>query len=77
MRLAFPAVVAPAATPRAIVLTLNAAFVRALRSPDVVERFAQSGIETVGSTPDAFRARMQAETARWMRLAKIAGIPRQ
>jgi tripartite-type tricarboxylate transporter receptor subunit TctC len=70
-------IVAPAATPRAIVATLNAAFMRALRSPDIVERFAQSGIDTVGSTSEEFRAHMQSETARWQRLAKIAGIAKQ
>jgi tripartite-type tricarboxylate transporter receptor subunit TctC len=70
-------VVAPAATPRAVVLALNSAFVRVLRSPEIVERFAQSGIDTVGSTPEAFRAHMQSETVRWQRLAKIAGIAKR
>ncbi len=69
--------VAPAATPRATVAILNTALVRVLRSPEIVERFAKSGIDTVGSTPDEFRAHMQAETIRWQRLAKIAGIQKQ
>ncbi len=67
-------IAAPAKTSRATVAALNAAFVGALRQPEIVERFAKSGIDTVGSTPDAFRAHMQAETERWKRLAKIAGI---
>ena len=70
-------VAAPAATPRAVVSALNGSFVRALRSPDIVERFAKSGIETVGSTPEQFRAHLQSETERWKRIAKIAGIEKQ
>jgi tripartite-type tricarboxylate transporter receptor subunit TctC len=70
-------VVAPAATPRAIVLALNDSFVRVLRLPEIVERFAKSGIDTVGSTPEQFRARLQSETERWKRIAKIAGIAKQ
>jgi tripartite-type tricarboxylate transporter receptor subunit TctC len=70
-------VVAPAATPRAIVSALNDAFVRVLRLPEIVERFAKSGIDTVGSTPEQFRARLQSETERWKRIAKIAGIAKQ
>jgi tripartite-type tricarboxylate transporter receptor subunit TctC len=70
-------VAAPAATPRAVVSALNKSFVHALRQPDIVERFAKSGIDTVGSTPEQFRARLQSETERWNRLAKIAGIEKQ
>lgn len=70
-------VAAPAATPRAIVAALNDAFVRVLRTPEIVERFAKSGIDTVGSTPEEFRARLQAETERWKRMATIAGIAKQ
>jgi tripartite-type tricarboxylate transporter receptor subunit TctC len=70
-------VAAPAATPPAVVSELNRSFVRALRSPDVVERFARSGIETVGSSPEQFCARLQSETERWKRIAKIAGIAKQ
>ena len=70
-------IAAPAATPPAIVAALNGALVRVLRLPEMVERFARSGIDTIGSTPDEFRARMQAETARWKHIAKMAGIARQ
>ena len=70
-------IVAPAATPRAIVAALNSALVRVLRSPEIIERFARSGIDTVGSTPETFSAHMRAETERWRRLAKIAGIAKQ
>jgi len=70
-------VAAPAATPQAVISALNSAFVRALRSPDIVERFAKSGIDTVGTTPEQFRVRLQSETERWKRLAQIAGIEKQ
>jgi tripartite-type tricarboxylate transporter receptor subunit TctC len=64
---------APAATPGPIVARLNETFSRALRMPDLVERFARDGVETVGSTPEQFRAYLNAEIAKWKRA--VASTP--
>ncbi len=67
-------VAAPAATPRDIILKINAAIVRVLRLPDIVERFARDGVETVGTTPEEFRAHLASEIAKWKRVAASAGL---
>jgi len=56
---------APAATPGPVIARLNETFARALRMHDLVERFARDGVETVGSTPEQFRAYLNAEIAKW------------
>jgi tripartite-type tricarboxylate transporter receptor subunit TctC len=67
-------VLAPAGTPRDIVLRLHAEIVRALELPDVKERLAADGAEAVGSTPDVFGALIRSEVERWAAVAKNAGI---
>ncbi len=65
---------APAGTPREIVVQLNKEVVAILRSPDGRERLAKIGTEVVGSSPEEFAAFMQAETIKWAKVAKAAGI---
>ena len=67
-------VMVPANTPRPIVAKLNAEINRILKLPEVRERFAKAGAETVGSTPEAFHAYLVAETEKWARVAKSANI---
>ncbi|MSQ20278.1 MAG: tripartite tricarboxylate transporter substrate binding protein [Betaproteobacteria bacterium] len=67
-------VLAPAGTPREIVLRLQAEIVRALELPDVKERLATDGAEAVGSTPEAFGVLIRSEVTRWAAVAKNAGI---
>ncbi len=71
---AWNGVVAPAATPRNIIDVLNTEIARSLRAPDVRERFAASGLEAIGGTPDEFGAFLRAETAKWARVIKVANI---
>jgi tripartite-type tricarboxylate transporter receptor subunit TctC len=65
---------APAGTPREIVVQLNKEVVAILRSTDGRERLAKIGTEVVGSSPEEFAAFMQAETIKWAKVAKAAGI---
>ena len=67
-------VVAPVATPAAVVKILNEHMVRAARSPDVVERFAKDGAEVVASSPEQFKKVITDEVAMWARVIKQAGI---
>jgi tripartite-type tricarboxylate transporter receptor subunit TctC len=65
---------APAGTPPAVVSRLNAELVKISKSADVIERLAPDGGESVGSTPEQFVRLIAAETARWGKLVKEAGI---
>jgi tripartite-type tricarboxylate transporter receptor subunit TctC len=64
---------APAATPRAVVEKLNAEIGRILQMPDVRERLAAEAFELPVDTPDQFAAIIKAELARWARLVKETG----
>jgi len=48
--------VAPAGTPDAVIDKLNAAFVRAVRDPNVVKQMTEQGAEVVATTPAEFAA---------------------
>jgi tripartite-type tricarboxylate transporter receptor subunit TctC len=65
---------APAGTPKEIVDRLYAETAKALRSPDLIERFAAQGAEPVGSSPEEFRAYIRAEVEKWGKVIKAAGI---
>jgi tripartite-type tricarboxylate transporter receptor subunit TctC len=53
---------------------LNQEIVRAINVPDVKEKFANIGIETVGSSPQDLTAAMKSEIARMGKVIKEAGI---
>jgi tripartite-type tricarboxylate transporter receptor subunit TctC len=68
---------APGKTPRATVDQINAAFVRALREPDVQKPFLELGAKLVGNSPDAFAAYIAQERERYGALIRSAGIKPQ
>jgi len=65
---------APAGTPREIVNRLSQEAAKAVGQADVRERFSQSGIDPVGSTPEQFASVMQKDIERYGALAKQLGI---
>ena len=67
-------IVAPAGTPRAIVLQLNREFARIVALPEVRERFAQMGLEPISIEPDQFALEIREATARWPAVARDAGV---
>jgi tripartite-type tricarboxylate transporter receptor subunit TctC len=67
-------VVAPAATPPAIVRRLNAELARILDMADVRKNFTDQGADPGGGSPAAFDAFMRDEQARWGAVVKEAGI---
>jgi tripartite-type tricarboxylate transporter receptor subunit TctC len=67
-------VLAPAGTPAAVIERLNREVLAALKPQDVRDRFKELGIEPVGSTPEEFAAHIRAETVKWTRVVKAAGI---
>jgi len=70
-------VVAPKATPAALVNRLSTAIARGLQAPEVKERLAADGSEAVGSTPAEFDRHMASEVARFRRVIREAGIRRE
>ncbi len=68
------AVLAPAGTPRDIVLKLNATINQVTAAPSMVERFAREGLEVFATTPEGAGEFIQRETARYAKLIKERGI---
>ena len=64
----------PAATPRAVIVKLNAEVRKALAQPDFKERLAKDGSEPVGSTPEEFAAYIKTEMATWQKVVKATGM---
>jgi len=64
----------PAGVPAPIVSRLNAEINKAVNSPDMKERLTSGGIEPLLSTPQEFASFIQAETARYAKVIKSAGI---
>jgi len=67
-------IVAPAATPAAIVAQLNAALVRTLAEPEVLEKFKIYDFIPMPGTPEQFDAFLRSESARYAKVIKEAGI---
>jgi len=68
------ALLAPARTPRPLIMQLNATVARIAAMPDVVERTAAQGASPLSSTPDAARALIVSEMAKWSKVIAAAGI---
>jgi tripartite-type tricarboxylate transporter receptor subunit TctC len=64
-------IAAPAATPRTIVMKLNAAIVAALSDPEVVRRIHTIGMEPAPMTPEEFSAYIDSEIAKAEKLQAI------
>ena len=67
-------VVAPAATPAAVVDKLNAGFVQTLAQPDTRARLATLGADVKVGTPQAFAKMLADELALWTSVVKAAHI---
>jgi tripartite-type tricarboxylate transporter receptor subunit TctC len=65
---------ARAATPKPIVDALNAALVADLKTPETAKRFNAMGIVAQSDTPEEFKAFIAAETDKWGKLMKAAGL---
>jgi tripartite-type tricarboxylate transporter receptor subunit TctC len=66
-------VLAPARTPVAIVQKLNRAFNAVVSDPEVRRKLADSGVSTLGGSPDDLTALMRRETERWHRVLAELG----
>jgi tripartite-type tricarboxylate transporter receptor subunit TctC len=66
-------VVVPVATPRPIIDRLHAEYSKAMRTPDMAERYVTLGVEPVESTPERFGAYMRTELVKWGDIIKRSG----
>jgi tripartite-type tricarboxylate transporter receptor subunit TctC len=65
---------APVATPRAVVLKLNGESVSALADKDLRKKASDLGADVVGDTPDEFAHFIRSDMAKWSKLMREAGI---
>jgi tripartite-type tricarboxylate transporter receptor subunit TctC len=68
------AILAPAATPQEIVRRLNAALVKTLGMPAVIERFNALGVELRPSTSDELATFIREDLAKWRRVVRETGL---
>lgn len=68
------AILAPKATPDAVVAKLNAALGTALQTPEARRRLAQVGVEVIVASPAESAQRLAAEVDKWSRAIDAARI---
>ena len=71
------ALVAPAATPRDIVMRLHNEAARLAASPDYRQQLEKQAFEPLSTSPDQFAAFVQAELDKWGRIIRNADIKRE
>src|SRR5438270_11843587 len=69
--------VAPAGTPRDIVLRLNMEINRAIREPDVSEKLGNAGLTIVTESPEYFAEYLKRDYAKYGKLVKAIGFTPQ
>ncbi len=67
-------ILAPAGTPPAIVDKLSREIAAILRTPDVRAQLEAMGLEVVASTPAQFASYIEADSKKWGKIIKDAGI---
>jgi tripartite-type tricarboxylate transporter receptor subunit TctC len=68
---------APRATPRAVVERLHREVAAAVNHPDVASRFAVDGTEGIGSSPAQFAEHLRSERDQWAKVVKLANVRTQ
>jgi len=65
---------APAGTPREIVMVLNAEAAKAMQAADVRDKLLADGSEVAVSTPEELKEWIVTEIAQWSTVIKAAGV---
>ena len=63
----------PTGTPKPVVDKLYSVVIETMKTPDVVQRLANGGVDVVTSAPGEFAKFVEKETERWVRAAREAG----
>ncbi|MEP6839749.1 MAG: tripartite tricarboxylate transporter substrate-binding protein, partial [Bradyrhizobium sp.] len=66
--------IAPAGTPENLVNILNAVTNQAMDDPQVKQKLADQGLTVAGNRPKQFRDYILAESQKWARVIKAAGL---
>ncbi len=66
-------VLAPARTPRPVVMKLHDELARIIELPEVKKRFDSQGYDAVTCTPEEFTRIIKADLARWQKVVKASG----
>jgi tripartite-type tricarboxylate transporter receptor subunit TctC len=66
-------IMVPAATPRDIVMRLNAAAVQATKSPEFIKRMTDLGYSIIPGSPEDMARMLQDELKRWAPIVKASG----
>ncbi len=67
-------IVAPAGTPKAIVVRLNAIMNKGLAEPEELQRFEKNGLEVATTTPQGYHDLIASDLKMWQKLIKDAKI---
>jgi tripartite-type tricarboxylate transporter receptor subunit TctC len=65
--------VVPAATPKEIVRQINAELKKIAQLPDVREKLASQGLDTLNSTPEKFEEIIRDDYAKWGKVVRASG----
>jgi len=65
---------APAKTPRPVIMRLNTEVAKILNMPDVKEFLFKQGLDAAPGTPEQFAAYMKSEREKWGKVIKAAGL---
>jgi len=65
---------APAATPKPVLVQLNGDVLKILKQEDLQKKIADLGADVVGNSAEEFGTAMLAESAQWAEIIKAAGI---
>jgi len=66
--------VAPAGTPRPVLMKLNSDFAKVMADPVIKQRLSESGFEPQTSTPEEFAAYMKSEIAKWAKVIRESNV---
>ncbi len=65
---------APAGVPKDVISKLYSDIASVLKSPEIRDRLSSGGAEVIAISPDEYSAYLQAETQKWTKVIKAAGI---
>ena len=67
-------ILAPAATPKDVIVKLNDALVQLVKTPATQKRLAELGLDPATNTPEEFVALIRADTVKWTKVIKAAAV---
>ena len=70
-------VLVPAATPKAVIARIHDVLARQLATPEARDLYVGQGHEPGGLGPEDYATFLRAETEKWAKVGKAAGIPKQ